>query len=59
MSGHLDGESISYSCEYTPKGTITAPRFNGTETDIILKGTPTGMISKAEFDGEEETITVS
>lgn len=59
MSGHLDGESISYSCEYTPKGTITTPRFNGTETDIILKGTPTGMISKAGFDGKEETITVS
>ena len=59
ISGRLEGDTVSYKCEYTPEGTISGTTFNGFETDVILKGTPTGQISIAEFSGKQKEIVVS
>lgn len=59
ITAHLDGESVSYKAEFTPEGTVTAPKFTGTKADVVVKGTPTGDISQAKFAGKEATITVT
>lgn len=43
----------------TPVGSVSAPSFTGTQTDISVTGTPAGTVSAPTFTGTKTTVTVS